>query len=733
MDPTDLKAIPVTERPVSRFWADFGDEYEDGVIASYRQQGGVKLLAPASGQDFLSEESSLAFVRGTLTDYTAAHQVEVRGTPALRRHLKLDGVEVDFRKGFIDLLLARTEGDRRILRIVDVKSTQEALPFHKAQVAWYAWMLRGLISEHGIAADIDTVGEIWHRPRIAPAEGVTWDRAEFRLRSYESLIQDWAAHELADASRRRAATQQDSTRFHIYYKCEQCKYLDHCGKTIADKLPPGSLDLSAIPGMSQQSKATLHGIGIRTVRDFVSRKGEVLARTSDWTLSSRGGELVARAEALLAGKPERISGHVTLRMPPATDVKVLLVVDRDPMASRLVTVAARVVEGSGFEETVETIAQADSEAGALVSVLKFVWGVLDRVHRENIAGDRKILHLFVYEPAEAIDLADALGRHLDHPGVLVGLLDLVRMFPPEGVLPEPEYRGLHHLPASAIRAVIEDLFALPAKVSYDLRRAGMALGDTSPSPSYRYDPDARFRRPFSSRLPLDAARELEGGTLAADAVKDDVHRRLNAMQSLVAWLENVNASVPAAERFLRLQKAPFRLQATVAPLGFRGLEVLTAQTLLESHGALVGTLHTLAQPLERRIAKQSCISGLQLIKSGEGPSGGHWLLFRAPSRSLDADISPGDPVLLLTDGHPDRVLDRSRWSNFRVEWKRDEDRPGDTVFLTISDEAFGSADFRELFDRPKGAEWVLDRGHFDVTSTRLLAFLRHVDEGSRAS
>ncbi|HEX2541090.1 MAG TPA: hypothetical protein VHM00_08400 [Caldimonas sp.] len=729
MDPSELRAIPVAERPLPAPWAEFGDEYEREVVAAYRRHGDVNLLGPAPGHDFLSDEASLAFLRGDLPS-TAAYQLVLRGTSALHSYLRLEEVDVKFRRGVIDLILARQENGQRILRIVDIKSTHDALAFHKAQVAWYAWMLRGVIAENGLKAEIDPIGEIWHRQRVPTAPGVTWERSEFRLRSYESLIQDWASHELAEAARARVESRQDTTRFHIYFKCEGCKYLDHCGKAIRDGLPPEALDLSAIPGLTQQSKSDLHRRGIRTVRNFLDREGEILRGVSDWTLSKRGADLMARARAIATEVPQRIAGRVTLRMPATTHVKVLLVVDRDPMASRLAAIGARVVEDGKISEVIETIASAETEAGAVFSALQLVWNVLDRVHSENAEGATKILHLFVYEPAEALDLAEALGRNLDHPSLLTGLLDFIRMFPPEGVLPEPEYRGLHHLPASAIRTVLEDVYALPAKVSYDLRRVGRALSMTNPAPAKPYEPEVRFERPFSSRLALDVCRELEAGTVSREVVRDDVCRRLDSMEGLIDWLEATNSSLNPADRFLRLNKAPFQLQATVAPLGFRSLEVLRAQALLESYGALVATLHTLAQPTDRRIARQACIAGLRLQKWGSSPHGGKWLLFRVAPQSLDANVRPTDRMLLLTDGHPDRVLDRSRWPNFRVEWTVDPDRPPENLFLTISDEGFDSQDFQDLLHRLQGAEWVLDRGHFDVTSERLVGFLRHVDGDS---
>jgi len=39
-------------------------------------------------------------------------------------------------------------------------------------------------------------------------------------------------------------------------------------------------------------------------------------------------------------------------------------------------------------------------------------------------------------------------------------MSTVRIFPPDDVVPEPEFRGAHHLPATAVRSVVEQLYAL---------------------------------------------------------------------------------------------------------------------------------------------------------------------------------------------------------------------------------------------------------------------------------
>jgi len=108
MDPSELKAVPVTERPLPAPWAEFGDDYEEDVLAAYRQQPGVSVLGPAPAQDFLSDEASLAFIRGDLKQ-SAAYQLALKGSASLRAHLHLDDVAVEFKRGFVDLVLAREE------------------------------------------------------------------------------------------------------------------------------------------------------------------------------------------------------------------------------------------------------------------------------------------------------------------------------------------------------------------------------------------------------------------------------------------------------------------------------------------------------------------------------------------------------------------------------------------------------------------------------------------------
>lgn len=727
MDREARAAIPIAERTESAPWAEVGVEYEREVVAAYAAEAGVRMLWPRAGRSDLGEEMSLGFLRG-VGGYTVAHQLALTGTLALRQHLGLESVDVDFRRGFVDLVLVTEVHGRRRFRLVDVKSTHEALSFHKLQVAWYAWMLRGVLEENGIEGEVDREAEIWHRPKAGG--GPPCERTVFWLRSYESIVLDWTGRELRGALKRTVRPGKDDTQFHVYFKCEQCRFLPHCERAISDDLAPAQWDVSAVAGLSHTSKASLRWLGIRTVGDFARERARVLSRdVTDWSLSTSGAELVARADALLRQEVRRMPGRVTLRMPPCAEVKVFLVADKDPMTGRLATLAARVIEGEVERWTeIRTISSLAEEAIAIREVLAPAVATLRAVDARNRGGAASILHIYVYEPAESRDLAEAMARHLGDPEILRTVLELVRMFPSEQTLPEPEYRGHHHLPSCALRSVLEDLYAIPAKVSYDLANVSRSLAALRDGPRDGYAPAEAFARPFSSRLALSQCRDLEEGRAERGAIEQDVAARLSAMVGLATWLEKTNARTQESDRFLRLDKKPFRLHALTDPLRAPDLDVLRAQSLLASRAGLMEALERLAEPVDRRRARRACIADLRLLDFREGPRS-HWLIFEAPGGSHDAELRPGDLMLLLTHGHPDHLLDPALWSDVRVELADAGSGGPRKLALRITARTFESKTFQTLWAR-RTEPWILDKGFADYNTDRLQKFFSDLDAGA---
>ncbi len=731
--------VPILEEQAPAYWALFGNDYEEQVVERLEQLQPGGVLRPSAGFDDLGERISLEFVRRARHE-RYAYQLSLMPTPALRRRLGDAGTAVDFRRGLVDLTEAWTDDSGLThIRLIDIKSTQVATVFHKTQVAWYALMLESLIVEHGLSAVVDPEAQIWHLPGPgAPDHALTdWTVTPFNLPSHRAAVLDWAHRRLPRLAARRVERGRDETEYHVYFKCEQCDFLPHCYKSISDEVEPASLDLSAVAGLNHQSKRTLQDMGIRTVGEFAAARARLLQRgaVSDWKLATRGSLLLDRADALVAGNARRIDGSVSLRMPPRSDVAVFLVADRDPVEGRLVVLGCHIVEpGEEADTRVRAIRNLKEEREAIQDVLGRVVARLRATHQANQHGAARILHLFVFEAAESKDLAAALGRHLDFEPIRRGLIDLVRMFPPEAALPEPEYRGYHHLPACALRNVFEDTWALPAKVSFDLQRVSSALSGASPPPASHYHPSEEFTQHFSSRTPLAMCRELlaekvRASSATAAAIEADAIERLDVMAALARWLEARNAELPAADQFLRLRKMPFSLQASVEPLDSADLDLLRAQNLLENRIAFLASLTDLAQPVARRRDLQSCFAGLSLLRDEAGRYGGRWLLFDVPPSSQDCDIRPGSPALILSDGQPDHVLDPSLWGAMEVKLQRRNQR--NRVAVTVSEAVYEGEVFQALLLRLRNrSDWVLDAAHFDRTTDSLDDFLTFLSAGN---
>jgi hypothetical protein len=166
--------------------------------------------------------------------------------------------------------------------------------------------------------------------------------------------------------------------------------------------------------------------------------------------------LAARARALATDSVLRTEEEHTFLMPPRADAILMLSVDHDPVDDRLAAIGYRRVQGGTVRtERIEVPASGSlaDEAMAMISVLGALILDLTEIDQSNAAlppgaTDGVHAHIFFYEPAEATNLQQAIGRHLDNQIIRTGLLHLVRLFPPDDIVPEPEFRGIHHSPAT---------------------------------------------------------------------------------------------------------------------------------------------------------------------------------------------------------------------------------------------------------------------------------------------
>jgi hypothetical protein len=461
MDQADRAAVPVIQDDREKPWADLGVDYEKRVLARLARSNVV--LFPGIGEEGLGESVAAGFLRGGRgAEFASQVNLKPRNQPALLNAI----ANVRVRRTYADLVRRDGSGPIPVFRLIDIKATRIATAFHKAQVAFYARMLEAVLLELGIVGQIDSMGSIWRIPDDGDAEGELWYEDDFALAPYLRLVDDFCGRILPDIAAKRVAPGIDETFFHIYFKCEQCAYLPHCTQAIDASLSPSKRDVSAVPGLTHEAKRILHGTGIRSIEQLARAAGLRRIDGAGWALTRRAETLVCRAEALRVGAVSRAPEPHTFLMPPRTDVALFLVADHDPVDDTLVTLGYLKFENGKSSEIIEVLPRGDrgAEVDALIRVFSQLIADLERVDAANKKADENdaiYSHIFFYEPSEAINLQSAVKRHLDDPRVRGGLLNMVRLFPPEEVVPEPEFRGMHHLPATALRSVIEQLYALP--------------------------------------------------------------------------------------------------------------------------------------------------------------------------------------------------------------------------------------------------------------------------------
>ena len=731
MDASELAAVPVAKDQREQPWATLGVDYEMRVVARLGRETGV--LLPALGEEGLLERHAIAFLKGQgSAEYAAQVNLRPKGKPAF-----VGGPsDLKMRRSFADLIRREIRQDGPHFRLIDIKATRSARAFHKTQVAFYVLMLRAILDEMGIPGTVDPVGEIWHIPSDGDAEGDRWQIDEFSLAPYLRLVEDFCRTTLPSIASKVVAPGRDETFFHVYFKCEQCAFLPHCIDAVGPSRAPYLRDVSAVAGLSHEAKRTLLSIGVGTVATLADL-GAGVGRIdgAGWSLSRRADQLVSRARALRDDRVQPGTDPHSFLMPPQVDAAIYLVADSDPVDDCLVTLGYRYVDQTGTRDFVEVLPTADraAEADALVGVFGRLIRDLEAIDADNAAIDdptdpaSRFAHIFLYEASEALALQDAVKRHLDDPRVRNGLLHMVRLFPPDEVVPEPEFRGMQHLPATALRSVVEQLLSLPVTVSYDLRQVSQAMERTGLI-AVAYHPAEAFERPFSSLLALDVSRHLREGRSVgpdADAIRADVTSRLAAAQAIAEWLLGEHRRRVAAGEgpMLRLNKQPFRLQATFNPLDTGDLDVLRAFELLENRAGLLETMIRLAQPGRVRRDAGRAIGPMRLLNISE--KGRYaYLRFAIPRECEEADLAAGAFGLIVSDGEPDFILEPRFWSSLGCDLQPPWSNDGPNIIsVRVFRSNFNGSTFQEMKRRAGPDGWWLDQSFVDFNSSKADAFL----------
>ena len=287
---------------------------------------------------------------------------------------------------------------------------------------------------------------------------------------------------------------------------------------------------------------------------------------------------------------------------------------------------------------------------------------------------QKRLHFYVYDGLDLTVLKRLVERHLfaGDSELMSELFTLVRLFPPESVLPDAD--TFRTLPGTIIVQSLRLLVALPAPYIYDLRTVTEQIPVSADGRDpYRFRPPAGFvfrgtnqvmferihdvwnaqpyltnpRDPATSIPPAEVLRRIER------SVRD----KLRATDAVVSWLKREYRNK------LLLRKEPFRLYDGFDPLGFQSpegeryfmLDALRVFTMLETSLDEMSLKHLHTLPVDDRVARFECISGLRYIEGTDTADGSLWFTFDRAARDVKFERGAFDLVLTPQDA-PERLV-----------------------------------------------------------------------------
>src|SRR3546814_537728 len=196
-------------------------------------------------------------------------------------------------RSYTDIVFREERPEGVVFRIVDIKATRKSTAFHKAQVAFYALLLRGMLADLKIDAAVDANGEIWHIRADSPLVDGLVNKVDFDLKPYLRLVEEFLKRDAPRIASRKVFANLDETFFHIYFKCEQFDYLGHCRKKI-EHPDPADHDVSAVPGVSHEGKVALQAPGLGTAGRLANSAGIGATGPTSWSLQRRSATPIAR-------------------------------------------------------------------------------------------------------------------------------------------------------------------------------------------------------------------------------------------------------------------------------------------------------------------------------------------------------------------------------------------------------------------------------------------------------
>lgn len=394
-----------------------------------------------------------------------------------------------------------------------------------------------------------------------------------------------------------------------------------------------------------------------------------------------------------------------------------------------------------------------AERAALQERAKQSKAALKQAQRDaqwELRKQQRRLHFYVYDTVDLHVLRSIIERHVfdEEPAEMIEQVsNLVRLFPPSSILQDAE--TFRSVPGTVVTQVLRSIVALPAPYTYDLATVSKAYQPTDAEgeeKGYTFRPRYGFGWEFTNQVAFERIHDAWSGKgynpdprnperqLSAEGVferiEETVRNKLRAIDSVIRRLKQEFGGA------LLLRKEPFLLYGEFDPLNFRLLEALRTFSLLETSLEELEVKHVHTLPVEDRVGKFVCVSGLRYIEGSEQPDGSMWFTFDAASRDVKFDageynlvVTPErQPEVLLGD-IDGRLFERSfRAGDLKVtlvEYDLRSDPPRLRLLPDNLDK------FKEKIDLTQPC--VLDQLYVDYNSNRVMRVLSGLHENPQAA
>ena len=479
-------------------------------------------------------------------------QVPSNITPGLQRAFDLYGLEpvkarpdiIWIRKFPSGAPLIQTSGNfvEYEIHIIDVKMAAEPSLKHFTEVTFYALALAKALEENGLSNRyaVSAQGFIWPGSHDANAFRNLYQKfqAGGNPDSLTSTLLETLApvpyevyqvHVKQFFEERLLRVLEQSpldAAWHVAPKCQFCEYLRYCKEQAAQEN-----HLSRVPWLNQGQAELMRKHGIRTTEDL---SAVILDDTKQWQevkaasqqIRADEGTILARVKALQFSKPVIVEGRKTALMPAWSDMNIFITVHFDPGTGiTFVLGASRVYYPPGRNRgdppiTDERVFIVDrvidnlnpsTERARLIEFVQLVTKWLEEISIYNTTvpnRERKSAHIFFWDTLEVRQLRRVFERHMRHPDVVELIEILIRMFPPNGHLPDPDF--FKSQPGSVVKEVVKRLVGLPLAHDYTLLESANTFYPNlgrSGSP-FQFNLPFGFETQMSDQIPFERAYEL---------------------------------------------------------------------------------------------------------------------------------------------------------------------------------------------------------------------------------